>query len=678
MTIRRFASLAGLLAGYAVLVGASQAYGLGTLLGHFSGSRLLRLGPLGLELAACLALVGLTFTRYRIVLARWGDSLEKGLGRLGAFNWVGVVVLAVLYPLARLRPWGDGLDPILPHVWLFGHLVLLGGLALRAAWPKGSSGASLAVVLLVYALVYRVAAFAPEVSTYPLTLGWSESSRYFYGSLFLARQVYGEAAPLPTLHPTRYLLQAIPFVVSGLPLWFHRLWQVLLWLGLTWAGGAALARRVVSAPGTGILAGWSRFAVRLLVTAWFFLFAFQGRVYYHLMVCALLVLWGFDPQASLDSQAHLDPQAYWKRGRFWRSLAVLLAASVWAGLSRINWFPVPAVLAVMMVVLERPLPSGSEAWSLKGLMRYWAWPVIWVVVGVGVAYGAQAVYIPLSNNPAYLFGSSLTSSLLWYRLWPNATYGPGIILSLAVVVIPAAWLLGARLLPHWRAWHPQRLLALGAILGVFLAGGLVVSMKIGGGGDLHNMDAFLVLLGVLVVYLFFDRFVPDHPERQGVFKPGWLLVALLLAVPAIPVANAGGSLPVYNMTQADQGIARLQAALDNAASQGGEVLFITERQLVTFDTVKHVKLVPEYEKVFLMEMAMANNQAYLDQFQNDLRTHRFSLIVSEVLNDSIQDQNYQFGEENNAWVTHVTRPLLEYYQVKDHPEGMPFELMVPK
>jgi hypothetical protein len=667
VNIRRFAILAGLLSGYAVLILAHQAYGLGKILGYFSGNLLLRTGPLALELAVCLALVGLSFNHhYRMVLSHWGESLSKGLAQLGAFNWIGLVVLAILYPLARLGSWADGMDTFVPHIWLFGHLVLLGALALHFGWRKSSTNTCLAIILLAYALVYRVAAFAPQISADPLSLGWSEASRYFYGSLFLAGKVYGQSAPLPVLHPTRYLLQAIPFLISSLPLWFHRLWQVLLWLGLTWAGGAVLARRVVSVPGIGILTGWSRSAVRLLVTAWFFLFAFQGQVYYFLMVCALLILWGF------DSQAH------WPSGCFWRSLGMLFVASVWAGLSRINWFPVPAVLAVMLYVLERPYPSDSGALSLKTLVRYWIWPVIWVAVGIGVAFGTQAIYIPLSQNPSYMFGSSLTSSLLWYRLWPNATNSQGIVLSLAIVVIPAIWLLGARLLPRLGAWHPLRLLTLGAIIGVFLVGGLVVSVKIGGGGDLHNMDAFLVLLGVLMAYLFFDRFVPDHSEYQTVFKPAWLLVALLLVIPVIPVANLSESLPGYNLAKVDQGLAQLQSALDAAPNQGGEVLFITERQLVTFGTLKNIRLVPEYEKVFLMEMAMANNQTYLDQFLTDLRNHRFSLIVSEVLNNTIHDQNYNFAEENNAWVVHVVRPLLEYYQVEEHSDGMPFELLVPK
>ena len=55
----------------------------------------------------------------------------------------------------------------------------------------------------------------------------------------------------------------------------------------------------------------------------------------------------------------------------------------------------------------------------------------------------------------------------------------------------------------------------------------------------------------------------------------------------------------------------------NGAAQNGPVLFINERQLVTFGDVR-VPLVPDYEAVTLMEMAMSGNQVYLDRFYDDL------------------------------------------------------------
>jgi hypothetical protein len=77
-----------------------------------------------------------------------------------------------------------------------------------------------------------------------------------------------------------------------------------------------------------------------------------------------------------------------------------------------------------------------------------------------------------------------------------------------------------------------------------------------------------------------------------------------------------------------------------------------------FDQVGHV---PEFEKVFLMEMAMASHQPYLQAFRGDLQSRRFTLIVSEPLRINYQGRDRQFGEENDAWVRGVSEPVLCYY-----------------
>ena len=74
------------------------------------------------------------------------------------------------------------------------------------------------------ATAYKLASFIPDISTYPFSLAWSEASRYYYASLWLSKQVYGQLIPPSVLHPSRYLLQAIPVPVSG----FFALVQPLL------------------------------------------------------------------------------------------------------------------------------------------------------------------------------------------------------------------------------------------------------------------------------------------------------------------------------------------------------------------------------------------------------------------------------------------------------------------
>jgi len=83
--------------------------------------------------------------------------------------------------------------------------------------------------------------------------------------------------------------------------------------------------------------------------------------------------------------------------------------------------------------------------------------------------------------------------------------------------------------------------------------------------------------------------------------------------------------------------------------------------LLTFYLIRGVDLVEDYEKVFLMEMAMSGNTQYLEKFWSDLETHRFDLIICEPLNLITQTSSNVFGEENNVWVERVARPILASY-----------------
>ena len=95
-----------------------------------------------------------------------------------------------------------------------------------------------------------------------------------------------------------------------------------------------------------------------------------------------------------------------------------------------------------------------------------------------------------------------------------------------------------------------------------------------------------------------------------------------------------------------------------------------------------VTLIPEYEREELMEMAMARNTAYLQAFRTDLENHRFAAIVVDPQRDIIQDPaTFGFAEENNAWVTYISRPVLASYQTAlriDRADGQTIDVMLPK
>jgi hypothetical protein len=570
--------------------------------------------------------------------------VQHFLAILRWFNLLAFLAIGILFPFLFLTTFGQATWPYAPRIWVFLLFVAAGSLFWQPAGSRRGWRFSIAATILVYAVLYRVALFVPQVSSYIFSLGWSEASRYYNASLFFADQIYGQFYPLPTLHPTRYLLQSIPFLLPGLPLWFHRLWQVLLWLGFNGAAAWLLARRFVPKDQ----------ALRWMTAGWAFLFFFQGPVYYHLIFCVLLVVWGFDAR------------------RIWRSLLFVVLASVWAGISRINWFPVPGLLAALLYLLENP--KGKQQ-----LLRYLVPPAVWAVAGTAAAFITQRLYILVSGNPPELFSSSFTSDLLWYRLWPNITYSPGILRGVLYVSLPLLLLFSIFLYRNYRAVHPIRWLGMAAILGVFLAGGIVVSVKIGGGSNLHNLDAYLALLAVAgaAAGLGFFRAEDGGDAKVGRIHPA--LLGFILLVPAwVAILEGTPAEPLPSITEQQQGLAQIQQWVEATRDKGQEVLFINQRQLLTFGSVPRVDLVPDYEKVFLMEMVMGNNRPYLDAFYQKLRSHEFGLIVTEPLYLNFQDHTFAFSEENNVWMERVVKPLLENYRPVVTLTDLGIQLSVPK
>jgi len=524
-------------------------------------------------------------------------------------------------------------DPILTTIvfyWLVWWLVLLAAGALKVAF-KSSWAGGFAAAAVVLSLAYEVFVRLHLVTTYPFSMGWSESSRFYYASLYFAQSIYGMQTALSSLHPSRYLLQSLPFLAPGLGLTASRAWQFLLWMMLTGISAGALAWRAFPGKKFG---KWS--GLRALCAAWIFLFLLRVGVYYHLEVMIFV------------------PILFVSARHPWRSLAAVIFASAWAGISRVNWFPVPAMLAIAIYLLEEPAASAKNLW------RYLAQPAAWTVVGLASALAAQAAYIPLSGNAgnARAFASSFFSELLWYRLWPNDSYTLGIVPAILIVSGPLVVTMLMATREARTRLHPVRWLGLWAMLGVLFAGGLVVSVKIGGGGDLHNVDAYSALIVILAAFFLGGQVRGENGQPEQIALP-WPVAAAALLTPLLFLIPLLSPMQKYNRDVNQQALEQLKG-LAEQAGQHGPVLFINERHLLTFGQIK-LPLVPEYEAVTLMEMAMSNNQATLQQFTNDLKRQRFAGIVTGKQNVGIKEGG-SFAEENNTWNLRVSPYILCYYE----------------
>ncbi|WKZ36523.1 MAG: hypothetical protein QY332_01110 [Anaerolineales bacterium] len=578
---------------------------------------------------ALTAVAGLWLSRSSLLgrMAAWMDGFEtRPSNALRSLYGVFLTLFGFfLVWFTRLYLFGSVLPQLMPILWVFLWASLLQVFGLKLLKNTLEWHAAFAIVLLGQGVIYQAYGFSTIVSSDPFSIGYSEAGRHYYASMFFAKSVYGVSLPYPFLHPSRYLLLSLPFLVDGLPLWFHRLWQVLLWIGLTSASAMLLARRLKLGGGLTVLAA-----------AWLFLFYLQGAVYYHLQVCVILVFAGISIQ------------------RPWRSLLFVIIASVWAGISRVNWFPVPAMLAIAIYILETPLTGKS--W------RYWVTPVVWGAGGLAAALVSQFTYIRISGNAdVSTFGSSFTSDLLWKRLLPTETFPMGIVPGILIVSAPL--MVAAYQIARGRMsfLHPLRWLALLAMLLVLFAGGVVVSTKIGGGGDLHNMDAYLVLLSVLVMSFWAGRVSAEGDAKPLWGRVGWMPISAALLIPLAFAIRGIGFFHAYDRSIATQDIQRLQEVVSEAIGNGGEVLFVTERHLLTFGDLNGIPLVPEYEQVELMEMAMSRNRNYLEQYYADLADRRFALIVAEDQKFT-QRKKGAFVEENVAWVRYVGAPLLCNYK----------------
>ena len=190
----------------------------------------------------------------------------------------------------------------------------------------------------------------------------------------------------------------------------------------------------------------------------------------------------------------------------------------------------------------------------------------------------------------------------------------------------------------------------------------------------------LVHLLLIGTYLLFNRFQPDQIGEEPFPRSSWKTLSFLIAVPILFFLGLGGPISFRDRAMADTALVELEEIVMEATADGGEVLFISNRHLLTFHLIEGIELIPEYEKTFLMEMAMSDNQEYFDVFHRDLESHRFNLIVVNPQHVKYKGRDYIFGEEDDAWVRYVSTALLEHYQnrIVLNADGEHIAVMEPK
>ncbi len=650
------------------------AWGTGAWLGEFSLRWAMLFALFTAGMAGLLVVGGMAlWAPERLSPAR--NALSHARRRLGHARWL-LAIPIMVGPLWFLQytSWGVVFHQAPLRLLLWCVQLLLLAYLLSSGERLIRWGTLLAVILLTGSL-FALAANLRQVTDYPFSLGWSEGNRLWDYSMLFGRSRYliapGQEEKVH-LSLGRQLVGGLPFLYSGLTIVQERAWLGLVYVVPYAILGWAVFRSARQRPAR----HW------LLAGLWGMLFLLQGPIHPPLIFAAFLtaLAWG---------------------APLWLGSPLLVVASYFAVVSRYTWVFAPAMWIGM-------LEWVSDAWP-HGRLSPRGWKRVLSLALAGVFGGAilpniLALFVKAKKGVG--FSVRFTSQpLLWYRLLPNATYPPGILLGLLIATAPLIGMLFylARS-GRWELRFWQKM-AIGVPLFAFLVVGLIASTKIGGGGDLHNLDMFLIGL-LFTAALAWRAGGARWIEEVG--RSSWatrILVVTLLALPAYhplmslrPIAFAEDLARVATLTDVeDPRLARSPKAMGSlpgedeveealnrirdeiaAAKEHGDVLFMDQRQLLTFGYVRDVPLVIEYEKKYMMDQAMADNAAYFSRFYQDLAAHRFSLIVSDPLRAPIKDHAYQFGEENNAWVRWVALPTLCYYEPLETFTEMRVQLLVPR
>jgi len=595
--------------------------------------------------------------------------------KLGLSRWLIVAVLAI-FPAVILLYSPVGFKLVGTNFRLAFFLVNVIVMTFFATWDseKLFRWSSFVISIISVGSVFVFAKEFLSVIDYPLSLTWSEGNRIWDYSMLYGRRLYDypiDKRIEAFIDPVRQSLWGLPFLFSEVTITQVRFWSAL----------------VITIPN--ILFGWM--VLRPLagykkqwfwIGIWVFLFLYQGPIYSPLVLSAILI-------ASVP------------RKPIWIAIPLIYLAGYYAQLSRITWMVAPAAWAAMVALLDIP-KSDDKKLSLREWLKTLLFGMTGFLGGFGIERGWRKLSryferiseVQSNNGVSELSGISEISPevsdalnqtnniltdqpLLWERLWPNPTYGIGIVFGLLLATVPIILLL-IYLIKN-RTWKLNLWQQLGAglILIVFLGIGIVVSVKIGGGGNLHNLDMFLVSLAFAAALAWKNggkEFLARLEEKPMGVKT---LVFALVLIPAFtPMVGATPQeLPLDKHVQYSLGLIELET--EHAISEGGEVLFIDQRQLLTFGNIQ-APLVPEYEKKLLMDRALANDSAYFAEFYEDLANHRFSLIITDVQRIRYTDGEEDWAAENDAWVRWVTEPIFCYYDDKYSQDDTNIYVFVPR
>ncbi len=506
----------------------------------------------------------------------------------------------------------------------------------------GESGKKLIKKGMLYflfiAFIFSLFSILNHVTDYPFSLFWSEGNRIWdYSILFgEGRYLVDSTEPLYAFtSQARSFLWSLAFLIPGLKIQSYRLWDALVKTLPQLIFVAILIwneRKRIGKVGTFIFITWG------------FVFLAQGSIYAHIMLPAIITILAV------------------KNKKIFISIILVGFAAYFAQIDRLHWAFAPGLWAGLYSLLLISDPKLSfKNW--KQLNK----PVLLGLAGLfgGVLIPIGINFLQNSGGGSEAFSSipsAFSQVLLWDRLLPNLTYGFGIILGITFAALPLYLLIV--LLARKRVWKFNRFqnMCIAIIAVAFLVVGLIASTKIGGGADLHNLDLF-ILVSVIVLSTASDFW--GWISNNGInFSWAGLIICVFFIFPSLYMFRSGNRLLLPQANEIDGILAAIQEAADDTWESGGEILFMDQRQLITFDLIQNVKMIDDFDKKVLINELFHPDSNYIDGFHQDIQNQRFMYIVSDPIREFRSEADFStFADEEYLWWEWVEIPLLENYVV---------------
>lgn len=644
----------------------APGWGSGHWFGRFSEKWVILLSAIYVPMACMVVLIflGLYFPGRTRGLSKQVLVFRK---KLGHWRWP-IATLVALFPawFVFYSPWGGLFTGLFFRLLLFVLSLLIAAFFLTPLEHKLITWQPLLLAGLIIGVLAVLAESFVLISDYPFALHWSEGNRLWDYSVVFGRDRYNYSGPEPIfawIDPGRQSLWGLPFLIPQIPIWAVRLWGAIL-VTVPYAVFGWVAFR----PHKGAIDHW------IVAGLWTMIFLNQGPIYTPLVLAAILA-------------------AFARKKPIWLALPLVYFAGYYAGVSRLTWRFAPGIWAVMVTFGDALVTKGKILWqdwvraAILGLAGIWSKGlpiVVGIVIGLLPATGPVAPIDPNTQSVETLHGLQTVTTqqpFLVERLFPNLIYAPGILLGIVLATAPTIILLiYLSRKGLWKTIFWQQLVMILGLGSLFIVG-VIASAKVGGGADLHNMDMFFVGL-ILIASIAWETGFADQFSKSLKKIPlaPWILAGMILVPATIPLIS-GKPLEIPPPERTEFVLGRIQSAVA-CARQFGEVLFMDQRQLITFGLMGDLPLVVDYEKKYVMDQALAGNEAFFSKFRADLERGRFSLIVSEreailYKESDVESIGDSLIEENNAWVAWVTIPLLQYYESVGEFKDAAIELFMP-